>query len=106
MARAFLPAFPCVARAPLSAPQVYNSPMKYMKCMLVGLLLALIAVPVFSIGCLVVGIVIYTMVHPTQADGQIGWDPISLWRMNPIAWFIPAISFCAGFIWQYRRLAR
>jgi len=79
--------------------------MKYVKCLLAGLL-ALIIVPVLLIVCVVVGMVIYTMVHPTQADGQIGWDPVSLWRMNPIAWFIPALSFCAGFIWQYRRLAK
>ena len=79
--------------------------MIYVKSVLAGLI-ALIVVPIFLIGVLVAGMLIYTFVHPTQGEGSIGWDPISLYRMNPIAWFIPVLIFLTGFIWEYRRLTK
>jgi len=80
--------------------------MIYVKSVLAGLI-ALIVVPIFLIGVLIVGVLIYTFVHPTtQGEGSVGWDPISLWGMNPILWFIPALTFLTGFIWEYRRLTR
>jgi uncharacterized BrkB/YihY/UPF0761 family membrane protein len=78
--------------------------MIYVKSILVGLL-ALIAVPVCLLVIVVVGIVIYSVVHPTPGEGAIGWDLISLIRMNPMLWSVPVSIFLAGFIWEYRRLA-
>ena len=79
--------------------------MIYVKSVLAGLI-ALIVVPIFLIGVLIVGMLIYTFAHPTQGEGSVGWDPISLWRLNPIVWSIPALIFLIGFIWEYRRLTR
>ena len=79
--------------------------MIYVKSVLAGLI-ALILVPIFLIGVLIVGMLIYTFVHSTQGEGSVGWDPISLWHMNPIFWSIPALIFLTGFIWEYRRLTR
>jgi len=50
--------------------------------------------------------VIHALVHPTPGEGSIGWDPISLIRMNPMLWFVPVFIFLTGFIWEYRRLAK
>ena len=77
--------------------------MLYVKSALAGLI-ALIVVPIFLIGVLIVGMLIYAFVHPTQGEGSIGWDPISLWRLNPILWSMPALIFLTGFMWKYRRL--
>jgi uncharacterized BrkB/YihY/UPF0761 family membrane protein len=79
--------------------------MIYVKSILAGLL-ALIVVPVCLLVIVVVGTVIYAVVHPTPGEGAIGWDPISLWRASPIVWFIPVLIFFMGFIWEYRRLPK
>jgi uncharacterized BrkB/YihY/UPF0761 family membrane protein len=79
--------------------------MIYVKSILVGLL-ALMLVPVCLLAIVVVGMVIYTSVHPPSGEGAIGWDPISLWRASPMVWFIPVLIFFMGFIWEYRRLAK
>jgi uncharacterized BrkB/YihY/UPF0761 family membrane protein len=79
--------------------------MIYVKSVLAGLL-ALIVVPICVLVILVAAIVIYNLVHPASGEGSIGWDPISLWRANPIVWFIPVLIFLMGFIWEYRRLAK
>ena len=50
--------------------------------------------------------VIHALVHPTPGEGSIGWDPISLIRMNPMLWFVPVVIFLTGFISEYRRLAK
>jgi len=79
--------------------------MIYLKSLLAGLLAivaACIVLPVLT----VVGLIVYSMIHRSQEEGSIGWDPISLVRMNPRVWVIAALIFCAGFIWEYRRLAR
>jgi hypothetical protein len=79
--------------------------MIYVKSIVAGLL-ALIVVPVCLLFIVVVGMVIYTLVHPPSGEGSIGWDPISLVRMNPMLWSIPVIVFFMGFIWEYRRIAK
>ncbi len=80
--------------------------MIYVKSILAGLL-ALILVPVCLLVIVVVGMVIYTLAHPTSGKGSVGWDPIGLWvHMNPMLWSIPLLIFFIGFIWEYRRLAR
>jgi hypothetical protein len=78
--------------------------MSYVKSILAGLL-ALIVVPVCLLVIVVVGTVIYALVHPTPGEGSIGWDPISLIPMNPMLWSVPVFIFFTGFIWEYRRLA-
>jgi hypothetical protein len=76
--------------------------MIYVKSVLAGLI-ALIVVPIFLIGLLIVGMLIYTFVHPTQGEGSVGWDPISL--KSPITVVVVAILiFCAGFFWEFHRL--
>lgn len=80
--------------------------MIYLKSVLAGLL-ALIVIPIFLIGALLVGIVIYDNAHPTQGEGSIGWDPVSLWHENvPTVRLIPVLIFLGGFIWEYRRLSK
>jgi hypothetical protein len=79
--------------------------MIYVKSIVVGLL-ALILVPVCLFVIVVVGMVIYLLVHPTPGEGSIGWDPISLIHMNPLLWSVPVFLFFTGFIWEYRRLAK
>jgi hypothetical protein len=63
-------------------------------------------VPVCLLVLVVVGMVIYALVHPTPGAGSIGWDLITLIRMNPMLWFVPVFIFFIGFIWEYRRLAK
>ena len=79
--------------------------MIYVKSILAGLV-ALIVVPVCLLVIVVVGMLIYALVHSTPGEGSIGWDPISLIRMNPMFWSIPLLIFLNGFIWEYRRLAK
>jgi hypothetical protein len=79
--------------------------MIYVKSILAGLL-ALIAVPACLFGIVVVGMLTYLLVHPTPGEGSIGWDPVSLIRMNPMLCSVPALIFFTGFIWEYRRLAK
>jgi uncharacterized BrkB/YihY/UPF0761 family membrane protein len=81
--------------------------MIYLKSILAGLL-ALVVVPLCLLLTVVVGLVIYALVHPTPpGEGSVGWDPISLWvHMNPMRWSIPLLLFFIGFIWEYRRLAK
>jgi uncharacterized BrkB/YihY/UPF0761 family membrane protein len=79
--------------------------MIYVKSIVAGLL-ALIVVPVCLLVIVVVGTVIDALVHPTPGEGSVGWDPISLIRMNPMLWSIPLLIFFIGFIWEHRRLAK
>jgi uncharacterized BrkB/YihY/UPF0761 family membrane protein len=79
--------------------------MIYVKSILAGLL-ALVVVPVCLLVIVVVGMVIYAAVHQTPGEGSIGWDPISLIRMNPMLWSVPVSIFLVGFIWEYWRLAK
>jgi hypothetical protein len=79
--------------------------MIYVKSILAGLL-ALIVVPLCLLVIVEVGIVIYSSVHSTPGQGSIGWDPISLIRMNPMFWSVPVLIFFTGFIWEYRRLSK
>jgi len=79
--------------------------MIYVKSILAGLL-ALIVVPVCLLVIVVLGMVIYALVHSTPGEGSIGWDPISLIRTNPMLWSVPVFIFFVGFIWEYRRLAK
>ena len=76
--------------------------MIYLKSVIVGLL-ALVVIPILFVAILVVGMIIYGSIHPSQ--GSVGWDPISMWRQNPIFWVIPVLIFSAGFIWEYRRVS-
>jgi uncharacterized BrkB/YihY/UPF0761 family membrane protein len=77
--------------------------MIYVKSLLAGLI-ALIVFPVCLLLMVMVGMVIYLLVYPAPGQGSIGWDPISLIRMNPMLWSVPVFIFVTGFIWQYRRL--
>jgi len=79
--------------------------MIYAKSVLAGLL-ALIMIPVCLVIVVVVGLLIHVLTHPPSGEGSIGWDPISLVRMNPILWSIPLLVFFIGFTWEYRRLAK
>ncbi len=79
--------------------------MIYVKSILAGLL-ALILVPVCLLVIVVLGTVIYASVHPTSGEGSIGWDPVSLFHLNPMLWSVPVVIFFIGFIWEYRRLAK
>ena len=77
--------------------------MIYVKSLLVGLLVvfgSLLSLLVL----VVVGVIAYNAVHPGLEGTAIGWDPISLNR--PVVWCIITLIFCAGFFWEYRRLAR
>jgi hypothetical protein len=79
--------------------------MIYVKSLLAGLLAVLVACTSIVV-LVVVWLTVYSMTHPSQQEGSIGWDPISLVRLNPRIWLIVALIFCAGFVWEYRRLAR
>jgi hypothetical protein len=79
--------------------------MIYVKSILAGLL-ALIVVPVCLLVIVVVGTLIYALLHSTPGEGSVGWDPISLVHLNPMLWSIPLLIFFIGFIWEYRRLAK
>jgi hypothetical protein len=46
------------------------------------------------------GLFVYSMLH--QTDGAVGWDPISL--KSPITLVVAVLIFCAGCIWEFRRL--
>jgi uncharacterized BrkB/YihY/UPF0761 family membrane protein len=79
--------------------------MIYIKSLLAGLLAVLVAcisLPVLA----VIGLIVYNMIHRSQEEGSIGWDPVSMVRISPMICFIAALIFCAGFLWEYRRLAR
>jgi hypothetical protein len=79
--------------------------MIYVKSILAGLL-ALIGAPVCLLVIVVVATMTFALVHPTSGEGSVGWDLISLVRMNPMLWSIPLLIFFIGFIWEYRRLAK
>jgi hypothetical protein len=80
--------------------------MVYVKRLLAGLI-ALIVVPICLFVVLMVGMLLYASLHqPTSGEGSIGWDPVSLWRSNPVVWLIPVLMFLAGFGWEYRRLTK
>ncbi len=79
--------------------------MIYLKSLLAGLV-ALIVIPIFLVGLLVVGMFVYTLIHPAQGEGSIGWDPVSIYRTSPLVWCIPPLIFLAGFAWEYRRTVR
>ena len=79
--------------------------MIYFKSVLAGLQAVVIASVVLPI-CAIIGTIAYSIIHPPQEEGSIGWDPIILVRMNKRVWVIAVLIFCAGFIWEYRRLAR
>ena len=66
--------------------------MIYVKSILAGLL-ALISGSCVLLVIVVVGTFTYALVHPTPGEGSIGWDPISLWRTDPIVLFTPVLTF-------------
>ncbi len=77
--------------------------MIYIKSLLAGLvavLAACISVPIIA----VIGVIVYGMIHRSQEEGSIGWDLISLVKTVPMIWFIAALIFCAGFLWEFHRL--
>ena len=73
--------------------------MVYLKSVLVGVLtlfVALITLPML-------GIVVYSWIHPQPEGYAIGWDPISLVKQPPL--FLAAlVIFALGFFWELRRL--
>jgi uncharacterized BrkB/YihY/UPF0761 family membrane protein len=79
--------------------------MVYVRSILAGLL-ALLVVPLCLLVIVMAGLVIYALIHPTPGEGSIGWDPVSLIRMNPGLWSVPVFIFFTGFIWEYRRLSK
>ena len=76
--------------------------MIYLKSVLAGLV-ALIVIPILLIGLFVVGMFLYTLIHPAHGEGSIGWDHVSIYRTSLLVWSIPLLIFLAGFFWEYRR---
>ena len=79
--------------------------MIYLKSVLAGLI-ALVVIPAGLLMTLVIGMLIYASVHPPSGEGSIGWDPISLYRANPVVLLVPVLIFLTGFVWEYRRVAK
>jgi hypothetical protein len=80
--------------------------MRYGKCLLAGVLVVA-AASVLSPILVLIGLAIYNMVHSTPSDMAIGWNPVSLIKQPSV--FLVALvlgCFLAGFLWEYRRLAR
>ncbi|PYX28542.1 MAG: hypothetical protein DMG80_16310 [Acidobacteria bacterium] len=73
--------------------------MVLVKSALAGLL-ALIAAFVVLLTLVMLGLFSYSTFH--QAEGSVGWDPISL--KSPITLVVAVLIFCAGFFWEFRRL--
>ncbi|MBZ5657979.1 MAG: hypothetical protein LAO56_22175 [Acidobacteriia bacterium] len=96
-----------MGRAPSTAkPKLgTESHMIYIKSLLAGFLAVVVACISLSV-LAVVGLIVYNMIHRSQEEGSIGWDPISLVRVSPWIWFIVVLIFCVGFFWEYRRLAK
>ena len=63
-------------------------------------LLALVAALVILLMLVMFGLFVYATFHRTE--GAVGWDPVSL--KSPITLVVAALIFCAGFVWEYRRL--
>ena len=79
--------------------------MIYLKSAIVELLaefLAAVAVVVLAVA----GTIIYSMVQAPSREGAIGWDPISLVKVNWQIWIVAVLVFLAGFFWEYRRLKK
>jgi hypothetical protein len=82
-----------------------KSNMIYTTSMLAGLLAVLVAcisLPVLA----VVGLIVYSMIHPPQeGEGAVGWDPVSLVHQQPLPILaLIVLVFAAGFFWEFRRL--
>jgi uncharacterized BrkB/YihY/UPF0761 family membrane protein len=75
--------------------------MIYLKSIMAGVVAALSLMVL-----LFVGIVIRLWVSASKEQGAkaIGWDPISLIRPGPL--LIILVVFVAGFLWEFRRVAR
>ena len=75
--------------------------MVFVKSALAGLL-ALIASFAVLLMLAMLGLFIYSTFH--QTEGSVGWDPIAL--KSPITLVVAVLIFCAGFVWEYRKLLR
>jgi len=77
----------------------------YIKSVLAGLL-AVIAAPIALPILCIIGTIVYGVIHPPPEGTAVGWAPISLAKQPlPIVALIVVI-FAAGFVWEFRRLAR
>jgi hypothetical protein len=79
--------------------------MVYLKSAAVGLctLIAFIVISPFII--LPILTYQYRRQFPNR-PGEIGWDPASLLKHSPLAWFLLFIAFAIGFGWKYRQITR
>ena len=80
--------------------------MVYVKSVLAGLLAAVAVTIVLPI-LVIIGIVLYSAIHPPPEGMSVGWDPISLVHRPPlpIVAFI-VLVFASGFFREFRRLTR
>ncbi len=80
--------------------------MIYVKSLLAGLL-AVVASSAALLILATIAIFLYVVIHPAPDGTSVGWDPISLTRRPPILLIAIIVTcFCAGFLWEYRRLAK
>ena len=73
--------------------------MVLVKSALAGLVALILAFAVLLM-LVMFGLFIYSTFH--QTEGSVGWDPISL--KSPIIIVVAILIFCAGFLWEFRRL--
>jgi len=73
--------------------------MVLVKSALAGLVALILAFAVLLM-LVMFGVFIYSTFH--QTEGSVGWDPISL--KSPIIIVVAILIFCAGFLWEFRRL--
>lgn len=74
--------------------------MIYVKSMLAG-----IVAVVITFGIALIAVFMYVFSHMrASSETSIGWDPFPLltsWTLT-----IPVAIFCAGFVWEFRRVRR
>jgi hypothetical protein len=75
--------------------------MIYLKTAIAGI----IAVVVFIILFPLIGIPIYRLATQPKPNMVVGWDPIAAAR-SPVTWVAIFVVFCAGGLWELRRLTK
>jgi hypothetical protein len=83
--------------------------MRQFRCLLAGLAGAMIAI-LAMVGALVISFVVISLRISTSQGGEIGWDPVSLWRQQPLIAILGVLLITGiiawGFLFGYRLQAR
>ena len=74
--------------------------MIYIKSFIAGIAAIGVAIVVTILAA---GAYIYFLSKPAQ-HGAIGWDPTAV--SKPLAWMVGAAIFAAGFVWEFRHVAK